>query len=308
MKKGFGKAHNPPRKCTFCRGGGPGNPITGEHVWSEWMHQYLKSDPSSYRVEMSGRLIRATRNSIATRRKETKKKGEKVISLKVRTVCKKCNSGWMSRIETEVASHLVPLITRVPHRLRKDSADIILNWIFMKSIAIDSLHENQAFPAKVRDDYFENRSIPKDELRVWLVPIEGPNWSTRYERAAADLSFPEPYNVPRDMHSNVMTITFGIGGLGIFLVYNRTYLPLVPTNIPGLVELHPHFRALDWPSGVLLSDSIMDGLVALLPTRIHAHPVSLDIRRKTKVLEVVSAQPNATRTRWKTRPNHFRRQ
>lgn len=96
------------RLCIFC-----GNPATsGEHLLPKWLQKILPSDEHYvYWREVGG---------VKT---SWKKKG---FSEKVKLVCRECNNGWMSRLETAAKDVLSPAITRssLPYQL-----DLRAQWI-----------------------------------------------------------------------------------------------------------------------------------------------------------------------------------
>jgi hypothetical protein len=82
------------RYCIFC-----GNPANSrEHLLPEWLQKILPSDePSVYWREVGGKKT------------SWEKKG---FSEKTKIVCKTCNHGWMSQLETAAKDVLSPAITR----------------------------------------------------------------------------------------------------------------------------------------------------------------------------------------------------
>lgn len=95
------RIQNPPRKCIFCGEG----PISREHIWAEWMRGYLPTG------EQSQSLLRTDKDSNTTTLNpgQLTQKGD-ARSRKLKVVCKACNSGWMSGIQTITKPILLPLL------------------------------------------------------------------------------------------------------------------------------------------------------------------------------------------------------
>ena len=96
------------RECIFC--GEPGhdeNPITREHLWSDWMADYLPKDPHAKRIafqedlksEDSPEPIKIQSESLGVANGKT-----------IKVVCRECNSDWMSKMETPSKAVLLPLM------------------------------------------------------------------------------------------------------------------------------------------------------------------------------------------------------
>src|SRR3954468_24673349 len=99
----------PQRYCIFCNG----PHLTGEHVFSEWLHPYLDINPTGHRLKEAGRLMDDSEPTM--RLSSLPKKGEKVTSMKLDVVCKPCNGIWMSALDVAVRPHLVPLVQGQKH-------------------------------------------------------------------------------------------------------------------------------------------------------------------------------------------------
>ena len=88
-------------QCIFCQGSG----MSKEHFWSSWMDSVIpKGEKNEYtNIILSGQDENLSMDSISVRQGD-------VITKKIRVVCKKCNSGWMSRIEETVKPILLKLM------------------------------------------------------------------------------------------------------------------------------------------------------------------------------------------------------
>lgn len=104
-----------PRVCVFCESEGN---LTNEHVFPQWMSRALNlsvDDELTHTIDMRerGKVSRRVRQ----------------LDIKVKVVCKICNSGWMSHLERRVIPILTPMIQGVPLVVGADDARAVGCWI-----------------------------------------------------------------------------------------------------------------------------------------------------------------------------------
>src|SRR5437588_10121648 len=85
--------------CAFCRSD---KKLTGEHVWPDWTQPYLASS------EGKG----THRRTVLRYGKEPEMREwrDDPATSKVNDVCEKCNTGWMSDLETAAKPYLLTMI------------------------------------------------------------------------------------------------------------------------------------------------------------------------------------------------------
>src|SRR5712691_7894058 len=108
------------RYCIFCGGAG----LSKEHVWPVWTQDYM---PFTH-IEKSMRREDFDNNKQVTRVMTTQQQGH-MSTTKARVVCKRCNNGWMSRLEKKAKPILIPLIRGEKKTLDKESQKIVAAWI-----------------------------------------------------------------------------------------------------------------------------------------------------------------------------------
>src|ERR1700694_3884671 len=84
--------------CAFCRGG----PITIEHVFPQWLAELLPKNKPVVGVlgdPMENRIVR-TSAGVA-------------YDAQAKAVCRRCNNGWMSDLETEAMPLIRPMLKSV---------------------------------------------------------------------------------------------------------------------------------------------------------------------------------------------------
>ena len=102
--------------CIFCN-----NPSgSREHVWPKWLLE--RKDLGPFRLKIGNGQ-------------------EKVIDveLQVKTVCGKCNNGWMSDLEAEAKPILEQMFDDKPISLDQKQQEIIARWLMKTAMVYDSV-------------------------------------------------------------------------------------------------------------------------------------------------------------------------
>jgi hypothetical protein len=100
-----------PKNCAFC--GAPA-PLTGEHVFAEWLAPYLpKLGSSGHTVSntlraVDGANLKIHSDNYSSRKGDLYRKGRPMKNQTLKIVCERCNSGWMSLLQDQVPSDQPP--------------------------------------------------------------------------------------------------------------------------------------------------------------------------------------------------------
>lgn len=134
------------RTCIFCRTG----VVTREHVWPEWLAK-----------EISAR----TKDLVyhAFRGNEDVVRDTPVLDGVVKRVCKSCNEGWMSDLETESKPILLPLVfgDKPNVQLSPNDQRVLATWALKTAIVADFFGKEPYLPSSVYRQLFEKRCPPK---------------------------------------------------------------------------------------------------------------------------------------------------
>jgi hypothetical protein len=236
----------PPGRCIFCEGGAvPGNPMTGEHVWSDWMAPFLPGDTGNSYFEFMHNFRNKNvpiGDAMMERTRQGAAKGKKI-----KAVCMECNTGWMSRMETAVKPILIPLLLGQPTLLTGESRKTLTEWIVLKVLVSEHNSIQRSPPDPIFDQQARNRfkatsAIPPS-FRIWIGMHNGTKWQSAFHRHSTGL-LPFESPLPSDTtRKNTQTITFGLGRLLIY-VFATTSIELYAMY--ELRRLSPHLRIL-WP-------------------------------------------------------------
>jgi hypothetical protein len=132
------------RLCLFCQKGR----LTREHVWARWLTKQLKAELFRVVTEnpSSPLIMRTT----------------KELDMKARAVCKKCNGGWMSALESAIKGSLAPMISGRGLRsvLSSDQQTLLATWGAKSAMVLE-----HAVPRTKKIYTFDQRNYLKENRR-----------------------------------------------------------------------------------------------------------------------------------------------
>ena len=251
----------PPGKCIWC--GGPD--LSKEHIWSKWTHALVPTI-------LDGMHTRTATISSPTHPvkviEETKDRPGSTNTIRLRVVCQRCNSGWMSAIDEAAKPILTPLIGGHPFVITRSAQKIMATWIAMKAmVAEHSRPQDISTPQSERDHIRISRAPPLN-WNVWIAKHDGSvKWKTGYARHSQTMTWagsgPPPVRIDGTFAKNTQSATLGIGHL-LFQV--------ISTDVPGLVfdvplefqsrlwKIWPMVSDFLWPPGYILTETGVDSI------------------------------------------------
>lgn len=184
-------------------------------------------------------------------------------AIKVRHVCKSCNNGWMSGLETANKSILGALVTDFALPLEKETQELIALWVTKTAMVFECLNPKHRwfFTDTDRQSFLVNWR-PPDGMLIWLgryahyVGISGE--ARRLGHRQEDHNFPlsEGY---------LSTFVFGHLVLQSLMArrnpkFNNTRITRIQMAAnpvgPRLIQIWPIKRdRLEWPPTASFSDS-----------------------------------------------------
>jgi hypothetical protein len=264
-----------PGKCVFCEGGAvPGNPMTREHLWSAWMTDKGLLPGSSAYVEFK-HYFRGKLGSLIGKFDRERQGGANTKTVKA--VCKKCNSEWMSALETSVQPYLIPLMQGEAIVLDDVARLVLTQWMFMK-ILVAEHNSYRGHPADpiysqaARTAFMNDRTIPEG-LDIWIGRQFPQKWRTAIHRHAVTMGVSTspiiPEFPPSGRAKNMQAVTWGISRLSVYFVGINDPAVIATIafgDLAPLVRLWPLDGAdISWPPpGMPLPDAGMDQLTKML--------------------------------------------
>lgn len=222
--------------------------MTPEHLWSDWMSPHLPGGVGESYFEF---MHNFRNKNVPTDRMAERTRQGGVKTKRIKAVCRECNNGWMSGMETAVKPILIPLLLGRPTLLNLEARKILTEWIVLKVLVsehngIEQLPTDPIFDQEARNRFKATREIPA-RFRIWIGMHNGTKWKSAFYRHSTGLlpiAVPLPVDTTR---KNTQSVTFGLGSLLIY-VFATTSLEFYSRI--ELREISPPLLAL-WP----LSDS-----------------------------------------------------
>ncbi len=194
--------------------------MSKEHFWSDWMSELISHGSESKHIH---KIVSADAK-IGTNQKVDKSESRQgdVTTKKIRVVCRKCNNGWMSKIEMKAKPILTQLILGRDCCLTPEQSHTLALWIAMKVIVSEhSEGGTQVTPAKDRYEFYESGTIP-GYFRIF-IGNHSTNHSSGFIRQSYMLSA-NGYSIKpklKGLQRNAEVISFYCGKLLVYICAYR---------------------------------------------------------------------------------------
>jgi hypothetical protein len=146
-----------PGTCIFCGAYG----LTKEHMWPDWLRNYIPRNQDEHQI--SSTLTRVNGDEVSYQRRS----GDP-HSRRIHCVCKPCNSGWMSRLQSSAKPILVPMLEGRDIVLLKNSQTILAAWVGMTVMVAEfASRDKVAIPYSDRV-FLRMNQRPPSHWRIWI--------------------------------------------------------------------------------------------------------------------------------------------
>jgi hypothetical protein len=151
------------RRCLFC----PNRASSVEHAWPVWLMESVGPVVDVKRVELTG-TIQAWFGGRPVDSAPQTWSGPNA-SLTVRHVCKKCNEGWMSRLESSVKPFMSPLINDLSFPLSRDQQTALALWMMKTAMVLEATNKpsRRFFTDDERAELFRSGKLPVGS-QIWI--------------------------------------------------------------------------------------------------------------------------------------------
>ncbi len=271
----------PPRaplitKCIFWEPSKSHVPLDREHIFGDWLRDYVRSPANKHNLKATTIGTHATlhvsRNKI--------RPGEPLQS-RLKIVCKTCNSGWMSGIQQTAKPFLIPLIQGRRTTLTATEQKAIATWCAMTAMTGEflSLDPTAIAISQKERDWLRDHGSPPDNWKIWIG--HRPSRNSFWNHYIVPLNAKNVLNLSNDSLAlpDTQTTTFIIGNLFVH-IFSSTGDPSIVSRWswsphPGLYLRLPQIFPLKdelivWPPQGLtdfevemVSDAVEDVLTAL---------------------------------------------
>jgi hypothetical protein len=250
-------------QCVFC----PNPAVSTEHLFASQFVKILKADPRGLPRSLTMFISENWDGPvIETRKPERGRDRTKLTIEHTVRLCKRCNNGWMNRIDVDAKPYLAEMIAGRPIKLDSQAQATLATWIAKVAVASRSTHYRfgeDTVPlslAKSWTDWLYTRqSIPP----AWLVCLFRYDGSEPFTFTCKDVrvDVDAPGFASHGIYACVIAGYFGIKLLGI------DGSPTRPDwghslDAYGLVPIWPKcFQKVTWPPSLTLHDEDLDTLM-----------------------------------------------
>ncbi len=222
--------------CIFCGGG----PMSKEHILPKWALPILPSASSHTRY----RCHRWRPGDQETVLRRTKRQGS-VGTIRLRKVCKSCNSGWMSACEEAIKPELSRMIFGQNVAMPQKSQNRLVEYLTYKFMLLD-LESVAIMPAEMVSIFHTDRVMPPI-YSIHIFNCRDDVWRSGYHTHGLALGI-EPTTPGVEIETNTKSFTLAIGNLFIFALISTV------ADLNSEFNFDPKASHRLWPpSGTLLS-------------------------------------------------------
>jgi hypothetical protein len=157
---------------------------------------------------------------------------------KPRNTCKRCNGGWMSKIEGAAISPMTPLILGTDIPLRMGDQRAIAALLCLINMRLEFLGALRAIPASDRSAIRET-GLPPAGWCIWLAKFigdKGDDFVSRYSGLMAGMLTP-PENIGPE-YCNTQVTTMVLGKLCAHL-FRSSFVPFIEYDDVRLTKIWP---------------------------------------------------------------------
>src|ERR1039457_1035084 len=178
----------------------------------------------------------------ATQPGDTRRWKARAYDRQARIVCKACNGGWMSDLETAVSSLLDPVaLDGRPLNPREQA--LLAIWVMKTALTMDAAQspDDRVIPCEVARHFGRDRHLP-DGAQVWMASYTGGD-DQMPAFAGLGIDLDDRQN-PRRGWRDIAVVTFVVGPF-VFQVFSAIRA-LGSTTLERTFPLGPHIARL-WP-------------------------------------------------------------
>jgi hypothetical protein len=186
-------------------------------------------------------------------------------------VCRqRCNSGWMSVLETRVKPILTPLMLGQPLVMNSDNQRILSRWFALKVLVAEFSEPDTVCTPQSERETFMLTDVPPANWQIWIAHKRGTDWRVKYTRTAMTLGVAQDGGalIPPDGNyaKNANAVTMGIGEL---LLHAIALPPGITVQFDNklarpLRRIWPLSGDILWPPGQILTDRDCDHVASAL--------------------------------------------
>jgi hypothetical protein len=190
--------------CCFCGRQG----VTKQHFWPDWLKKIVPRSGDSHGRDLTGFDL-SHQPFVFITPKTTTHQGP-FGARKIRKVCGSCNSGWMSKLESDVKQDLAAMICAEIRVLEVAQLKKLAAWAMLISIIGEFTDPTyMAISESDRHHLMTHRVPPELNWKIWVGTYGGKNWDYFYRHHG--LLAATKNIMPTDKTCNVQSSAFILG-------------------------------------------------------------------------------------------------
>jgi len=227
----------PQGTCIFCGGFG----LSKEHLFSDWLRELFPRTRDDKHA--LARLISwAPRPTFH----QSVKQGHSG-SRKIRKVCGRCNSGWVSLIDGAAKKIAIPLINGAAVELTREDCRALAAWFAKLAMVADAMDIRTMVVPQADRDWMRQQSLPPIRWEVWIGFYEGSEWrELAMQHHSGILNF-AAIGDPEALSGYVNSATFGLGNLLAHVIGSEDFEIDLGTGARIMRRIWPAIDPLTWP-------------------------------------------------------------
>ncbi len=181
-----------------------------------------------------------------------------VGSLKLKVVCRSCNNGWLSGLETSAKCVLPPLIVGRRARIGYGAQSILAAWAAKTAMVAEYTKPSGACITQEERNWLKSNTKAPIDWYIWIAAYEGEAWrDLSILQTRVGLS-EEPVRRPSEAPHDAQATTFGVGNILFCAMSSRS--PFVrrqftKRDYDGLLQIWPpRLHSIVWPPARTFGD------------------------------------------------------
>lgn len=150
-------------RCIFC----DGTPLSQQHLWPNWIGKNYLEPGKSKHDQLVISYNQRHNNIVQIEPKLIEKRGA-FRNKKLKIVCTRCNSGWMSIIENDAKPHLIELIERKATEKTTREGEAIAKWAVLFSIVAEYSDPSTRVIHQTELSQLYRTRRPSFQWQVWI--------------------------------------------------------------------------------------------------------------------------------------------
>jgi hypothetical protein len=206
---------HPRKKCQFCSSVAT---LTKGHVWPKWLDQILPRTATHHEQE-TGKFYTFDPKAPGPAY-ELKIKSGHARSRKPRNTCLRCNSGWVSGIESWAKHFMRPLILGYAPVLPPIGQFSIAALLCLIAMRLEFLGDMRAVAAEDRD-WLRYYREPSPHWKIWIARFDGEDQDEHWSRTYAVQHTLAPTDEIGAAYCDTRISTLVIGQLCAHILYGH---------------------------------------------------------------------------------------